>query len=308
MPLAMAVIGRNAPTWAKRLSAVLNHFLQLAFADHGAAAHFGTAEPPLGEPCVNGVRRDAAQVGRRLLDRKESIFAHKSTSHPVIAEIRLDITVLACNSQYMQSHYAITITIRYYKGAYEVGLLPGPHPRLRVTLASRGGAPFDVSTWKDEPHIALANLRDDPKAVLWFTRTYGVLAWGKRKTISVRGALNYRDLLRRAWEGDGELNWMGPYNFFALPSVKDIWLIAQPTGMIITVNALWPLIQFLFSRDWAEKRIRKCENPDCPAPYFRAVRKGQRFCSQRCGVLINVRRFRERAAKTGKRKNSRGRG
>lgn len=196
----------------------------------------------------------------------------------------------------MQSHYAITTTIRYYKGAYEVALLPGPHPRLRVTLEGKGGAPFDVSRWKDEPHIALANLRDDPKAVLWFTRTYGVLAWGKRKTVSVRGVLNYRDFLRRAWEGDAELNWMGPYNFFALPSVKDIWLIAQPTGMEITVNALWPLIQFLFSRDWAEKRIRKCENPDCAVPYFRAARRGQRYCSQKCSVLINVRQFRAREA------------
>lgn len=207
----------------------------------------------------------------------------------------------------MQSHYAITTTIRYYKGSYEVALLPGPRPRLHVTGKGGGGAAFDVSSWKDEPHIALANLRDDPKAVLRFTRTYGVLSWGKGKTISVRGVLNYRDFLRRAWEGDGEQNWTGPYNFFGMPSVKDIWLIAQPTGMIITVSALWPLIQFLFSRDWSEKRIRKCENPDCPAPYFRAVRKGQRFCSQRCGVLINVRRFRERAAKTEKR-NRTGRG
>ena len=189
----------------------------------------------------------------------------------------------------MQSHYAITTTIRYYKGTYEVGLLPGPHPRLRVTLESKGGAAFEVSRWKDAPHIALANLRDDPKAVLWFTRTYGVLAWGKRKTVSVRGVLNYRDFLRRAWKGDA-------YNFFALPSAKDIWLIAQPTGMKIIVNALWPLIQFLFSRDWAEKRIRKCANPDCPAPYFRAVRRGQKFCSQKCAVLINVRQFRAREA------------
>ncbi len=81
----------------------------------------------------------------------------------------------------MQSHYAITTTIRYYKGTYEVALLPGPHPRLRVTLASKGGAPFDVSRWKDAPHIALANLRDDPEAVLWFTRTYGVLVVGQEK-------------------------------------------------------------------------------------------------------------------------------
>ena len=178
---------------------------------------------------------------------------------------------------------------------------------MRVTGKGGGGAAFDVSSWKDEPHIALANLRDDPKAVLWFTRTYGVLSWGKRKTVSVRGVLNYRDFLRRAWEGDGERNWIGPYNFFALPSVKDIWLITQPArGIELAVSALWPLIHVLFARDWAEKRIRKCVNPDCPAPYFRAVRKGQKFCSQSCGVLINVRRFREREAKAAKKKTPRG--
>src|SRR6516165_8720017 len=118
------------PTRAKRLAAVLNHFLQFAFADHGAAAHFGTAEPPLSEPCVNGVRRDATQVGRRFFDRKEPVFAHKSTSHPVIAEINLDITVRACNSQSMQSHYAITSRVCYY-------------------MASARNTPFDFKRWKD---------------------------------------------------------------------------------------------------------------------------------------------------------------
>ena len=190
----------------------------------------------------------------------------------------------------MQSHYEITTTIRYYKPSCAVALLPGPHPRLRVTLEGKGTPAFDVSRWKDPPHVALANLLDDPKAVLQFTRTYGVLSWDKRKTVPVREVLDNRDFLRCAWEGDA-------YNLFALPPTKDIWLITQPArGIELAVSALWPLIHVLFARDWAEKRIRKCANPDCAVPYFRAVRRGQKFCSQKCAVLINVHHFREREA------------
>ena len=176
----------------------------------------------------------------------------------------------------MQSHYAVTSEIRYY------GL---------------GGKGFDFSRWKDAPHVALANLRDDPKAVLQFTRTYGalgryesVLGLNKRKTDPVREVLLYREHLRRAWEGD-------TFTFFAFPAWNGATLCGMAAGgFLITINDLWPLIQVMFIQDWTEKRIKKCGNPDCPAPYFCAVRRGQKFCSQKCAVLINVRHFREREA------------
>ena len=204
--------------------------------------------------------------------------------------ILLDITAPVRHSQYMKSHYAVTSTIRYYKPPCKVALLPGSHPRLRVTgwTNGSGAPPFDVSRWKDEPHVALANLRDEPEAVLRFTHTYGILARDKRQTVPVREVLQYRDFLRSAWEGD-------TYNFFA-QAVNHPFLCVQPTGLQIAVNDSWMLIQVLFARDIAEKRIKKCGNPDCPAPYFCAVRKGQKFCSQKCAVLINVRHFREREA------------
>ena len=170
----------------------------------------------------------------------------------------------------MRSHYAITSRVYYY--------MPSDH-----------GAPFDFKRWKDAPHIALANLRHEPEAVQRFTRTYGVLGCkGKDRTISVGRVLAYRDWLRRAWEGD-------TYNFFAL-AITQPSLIAQPTGMVIAVNDPLTLVQVMFAQDWGEGRLKKCENPDCAAPYFRAVRKGQKFCSQKCAVLINVRHFREREA------------
>jgi hypothetical protein len=205
----------------------------------------------------------------------------------------------------MRTHYAVTSTIRYYKPPCDVALLSGPHPRLRVTLiASRDKRYWpltravDVSRWADPPHVALANLRDDPKAVLQFTRTYGVLVWPKRKagTIPVSEVLRFRDRLRYAWDKGADLD-----DSFITPikTTVLVWPRVQGlrAGVGIRVEELEHLIHMMFARDLWEGRARKCENPDCPALYFRAVRRGQKFCSQKCGVLINVRRFREREAK-----------
>jgi hypothetical protein len=194
----------------------------------------------------------------------------------------------------MRSHYAITSTIHYYKPPFDVDLLPSPHPQLRVKLVGSAGHAFDVSRWKDSPHVALANLRDEPEAVCRFVRTYGLLAQDKRKTVPVREVLEHRDSLRRAWEGK-------TFDFFAFPAWHGATLCGlQAGGFLIAIDALWPLIQVMFIQDWTEKRIKRCGNLDCPAPYFCAVRRGQKFCSQRCGVLINVRRFRQREAKGSK--------
>jgi hypothetical protein len=160
-------------------------------------------------------------------------------------------------------------------------------------VGAPGETAFDFSRWKDAPHVALANLRDDPKAVLQFTRTYGVPGQGrgkvgKARTIPVREVFDHRDFLRRAWDGD-------TYNFFAI-AFGETRLLVQPTWMGLFVDDPWTLVLVMFARDLAEKRIKKCGNPDCPAPYFCAVRQGQKFCSQRCAVLINVRQFRAREA------------
>lgn len=204
----------------------------------------------------------------------------------------------------MQSHYAVTSTIHYYKPPCDVALLPGPHPRLRVTpIASRDARywpltrPVDVSRWADPPHVALANLRDEPEAVLRFTHTYGVLVWPKRKagTIPVSEVLRFRDRLRHAWDKGTDYD-----DSFITPikTTVTVWPRVQGlrAGVGIRVEELEHLIHMMFARDLWEGRARKCGNPDCPAPYFRAVRRGQKFCTQRCAVLINVRHFREREA------------
>jgi|GEM_PF-4357647 len=206
----------------------------------------------------------------------------------------------------MRSHYALTGTIRYYRtlptrvellkvDANAANALADPDDKIAVGEAAPIEGPFDFSRWKDPPHVALANLRDDPVAVLRFTRTYGVLSphyKGEATSLSVGDVFRLRDFLQRAWQDDGI--------FLELlnerePTTAMVW--TRRSGMEIVIEDLWTLIRVIFSRDRWDERAKKCASPDCPAPFFIAVRKGHKFCTQRCAVLVNVRRFREREAK-----------
>jgi predicted RNA-binding Zn ribbon-like protein len=60
---------------------------------------------------------------------------------------------------------------------------------------------------------------------------------------------------------------------------------------------MWTVVRVAFLMDYKIGRIKVCGNPDCVTPYFVESRKGQEFCSHKCAVLINVRRFRERQSK-----------
>lgn len=151
--------------------------------------------------------------------------------------------------------------------------------------------PFGLRRWKEPPHVALANLRPETAALLAFTRRYGVVS---RHTlsgfISASDTGRFGEHLRQAWRGDEKVLSQIGVDLSAR-------LRVGPTGLEIVVDNLWTLIRLMFLRDWVAGRAKVCTSPDCPAPYFLAVRKGQKFCSQRCAVLINVRRFREREAK-----------
>lgn len=212
----------------------------------------------------------------------------------------------------MKSHYAITGAIRYYRtlpSQVELQSAKTIEPEIKdrlVWLAERMASsdaavlvigeatpiegPFSFSRWKDPPHVALANLRDEPTSALRFTRTYGVIAFdynGEPRTIPVIDLLRSRDKLRRAWDGDEEV-------VLEILNSPQAILLVRPGGIEIVVENLWTLVCVMFARDFWDERLKKCQSPDCPAPYFLPVRKGQKFCSQRCAVLINVRHFRER--------------
>jgi CGNR zinc finger len=206
----------------------------------------------------------------------------------------------------MKSHYALSLKIDYYAGPPLKVERRGHSVWAQVSIGLSGE--FDLLRWKEPPHVALANLRtDDLGAFAAFTRRYGVIAWERHDagnlgfssgTVSASRALQFRDALRNAWKGEldtHELMWGKSET--KNPDVPLARLEAHPGGLSVYVQELWALTRLMFLRDWFDGRTKVCASPDCPAPYFLAVRKGQRFCSQRCAVLVNVRRFRERQAK-----------
>lgn len=194
----------------------------------------------------------------------------------------------------MRSQYAIRGAIRYYKRLPES--VKVEHGRVyvadRVYAIEEEARPdqFDFRRWKEPPHLALANLRtEDVAAVMGFTRRYGVLTL-HRGSFLPSDIGQFQNYLRQAWRGDGtalEQMWVDLTARFRV----------EPACLAIEVGDLWTLTRILFLHDWVDGRARVCaesNEPECPTPYFLAVRKGQKFCSDKCAWRANVRRFRER--------------
>ena len=47
---------------------------------------------------------------------------------------------------------------------------------------------------------------------------------------------------------------------------------------------LTPLEQAMYHFQRIGERARHCPNPECPAPYFLAAKKGQKYCSSKCSA------------------------
>jgi hypothetical protein len=208
-------------------------------------------------------------------------------------------------------YYAAQACIRYYGPTAENVRIEAGHVYATV------GQPVDgTPRWK-APHEYLASLDlADWQAdrVIRFTMRFGPLAprhdtsrkpLRKIESSADRGSFEPGDLiwvdtgqfvslqrlLREAWRGDhGALDEVAT----ALPA--DLDLEARPEGLELIARDLWTLIRLLFLRDYASGKVKLCANPDCETPYFLVARRGQKYCSHGCAVLINVRRFRERDA------------
>jgi hypothetical protein len=164
-----------------------------------------------------------------------------------------------------------------------------------AATATPSDEPLDLSHRKEPAHEALANLVLDSGSLYTFTKRWGFLA-GKVDQASGRFRTQpedisaYQELLRKAWSGESA----------AIKTLaKDIEarLDVGPTGVDVAVLELWNLTRLLFLRDHAARKTKVCQNPDCLSPYFLQRRKGQKFCSHKCAVLMNVRRFRRRRGK-----------
>ena len=217
-----------------------------------------------------------------------------------------------CNIQYVKSYYVIQASLRYYGRLPAATEVIGGH-----VFGTLGHEKANATRWKEPPHERLANLPTydtrgaqlvrttkpavsglgESKAIEAFVRRHGILFGRVNETghfyeDAVRFA-NAQELLRRAWSGDGaairEIEEQVEDALEAHPSVR-------AGGIEVATENLWSFICVLFLRDQAARKTKLCQNPDCSNPYFLQQRKGQKYCSHKCAVLMNVRRFRERQA------------
>ena len=204
----------------------------------------------------------------------------------------------------MAGYYATRAQIRYYGPTAENVHIRAGHVHATV------GAAIDGAPRRKAPHEYLVGLDLDEwqtDRIAQFTRLFGPLAprrhsskallggdieSGEPVSINTGDFLGLQGLLRDAWRGNN-----GALNEIARGVTGDLDLQAHPDGLEIVARDLWALTRLLFLRDYASGKAKLCTNPDCETPYFLVVRRGQKFCSHACAVLINVRRFRERKAK-----------
>jgi hypothetical protein len=187
--------------------------------------------------------------------------------------------------------------------------------------------------WKEPPHVVLANLPDAPdptggmlqgqgskealaRFVEWasgpgarvieaFIKRYGPL-FGNRYEGDVRRSPEFhqqvyafnqlRETLQRAWAGEAAA--IKTIRGLRVLRPQPVLLTVDENGLVVQVTKLEHFISLLFLRDCKNGVTCVCANPDCPARYFLRERAGQQFCSHKCAVLINVRRFRERQKST----------
>ena len=180
--------------------------------------------------------------------------------------------------------------------------------KLVEDLASVGGAEGvsgyvisgrlgeESAEWQEPPHVVFANLLSEkPESVETFTKRYGVLdrlymdrddPKGNRFTIDSATFMHTQEVLRRAWryiastddrdrgsDAFGEIEAEVEEGF-------DTDVVVAHRHVLLRPKHLWASICFLFLWDWKAQKLGFCENPECPAPYFRKKRKTQKFCEQ----------------------------
>ena len=157
-------------------------------------------------------------------------------------------------------------------------------------------SPFPLRRWPDPPHVALVNLdlaRDALHSVYRFTKLYGFLGGQVDRATGVFAVTSHnlaalQERLREAWRGNvAALGNMDNALYAGLKLAKGA---RKPE---IAVRDLQALISVLVLRDFAARNLKLCASHGCAAPFFVQTRKGQKYCSHRCAVRINVRRFRE---------------
>jgi hypothetical protein len=203
----------------------------------------------------------------------------------------------------MKSYYAFEGEIHYYgRLPRTIEVVPESQSPNRAAGDLRGvlGSQAEPNRWKEPPHVVLSNLEITSEIMASFIKKFGPLM-GKDAAVfnpdadhfyeSLDYFKQFQDVLRSAWKGDDK-------SIHAIQNragyLSPLWMGTQKIQ--IAVDDLQQLLCLLFLRDRAAGKIAVCANPDCPAPFFVRSRKGQRFCTHKCAVLINVRKFRKAQA------------
>lgn len=141
-----------------------------------------------------------------------------------------------------------------YSNTITVHLITGRNPKAKQPL-----------------HVEFANLRDEPEAIMAFTKRWR--SPGVDNEPDVKRTLLLRDVLRGAWRGDKSCLDGGPIMsvIFAAIHVTAERIEVKPSQLVETAS-------LLFMRDRLQGKTAICENPECPAPYFLRKRKTQKFC------------------------------
>jgi hypothetical protein len=76
-------------------------------------------------------------------------------------------------------------------------------------------------------------------------------------------------------------------------SPEEDYLSPEGDTLRLSVPALTPFEQAMYHLQRIAKRMRHCQNPDCPAPYFLARKKGQKYCCSKCSAPMQRAQKRE---------------
>ena len=154
--------------------------------------------------------------------------------------------------------------------------------------------PTQTKPWREWPHVYLANMAINESSLRDLQSTFGL-----PKPIPEAEVRNVQAKLRESWKraaaGITQAK-LTPY-----PGLR-IFFTPEGELEIIAENLLTYLL-VAFLRDATAGRAKICANPECLKPYFLQTKGGQIYCSHRCAVRENVRRFRQQQeSKPGTRK------
>jgi hypothetical protein len=212
----------------------------------------------------------------------------------------------------------------------ELGLETDYQLNYRVRGRERGTKSKDLSRLREPLHIQFANWDDSLEGFIRFTKRFG---W-----LDIHGGSDFysnwlyrQRKFRQYWQWNSqESEWDGlaaELTEHLLAAVREEMGADDdgPTGVFAVSESavrfelhghklvprlmpvsLWQYLLTLLA-DEPLGRLRKCENTDCPAPYFITRRKDQQFCGSDCAGLIAKRRWWQEHGKEWRKKRKKSR-